>query len=283
VVPVSGHAPDAATVDALIEMVDSHDPALVLVNLGDVDRVGHSDETGGLTVAAARSAALASTDLQVGRFLDHLRATGRWASAVVLVLADHSMDWSLPQRVVSLSAAFEADGMLAGRVVVAQNGGADLCYWTGPDAGRAAAVERMRSLAEATDGVLATHLPGGLRLGPEAGDLVAYCRSGWRFTEPEPVSNPIPGNHGHPATEPIPFFVGGGSSLVRQGATSSAPARTVDVAPTVAALFGLPAPAGGFDGTARTDAFTAETAFTAGAAATAASGRSSRGPRMNGR
>ena len=62
-------------------------------------------ETGSLSVAAARKAALASTDLQVGRFLDHLRATGRWSSPVVMVLADHSMHWSLPQRVVSLTPA----------------------------------------------------------------------------------------------------------------------------------------------------------------------------------
>jgi len=260
-VPVSGHAPDAATVQALVDMVDAHDPALVLVNLGDVDRVGHSDETGGLSVAAARKAALASTDLQVGRFLDHLRATGRWSSSVVMVLADHSMDWSLPQRVVSLTPTFAADALLAGRVVVAQNGGADLCYWTGPEGERAAAVQRMRGIAATVDGVLRTHEPGDLRLGPEAGDVVVYCRSGWRFTEPALVSNPIPGNHGHPVTEPIPFFVGGGSRRVRRG-TSSAQARTVDIAPTVAALFGLPAPDGGFDGTARTDAFTTVAART---------------------
>jgi ectonucleotide pyrophosphatase/phosphodiesterase family member 5 len=48
--------------------------------------------------------------------------------------------------------------------------------------------------------------------------------------------------------------MGGGSPLVVPGAASSEPARTVDVAPTVAALFGLGAPVGGCDGTARTAA-----------------------------
>lgn len=254
-IPVTEHAPDVATINALVDMVDTYDPKLVLVNLGDVDRVGHSDETGGLSIEAARSAALASTDVQAGRFLDHLEATGRWESSVLIVLADHSMDWSLPPKVVSLTAAFEADTLLTGRVVVAQNGGADLCYWTGPEAARAAAAQRMRVVATAIDGVLETHPPGDLRLGPEVGDLVAYCRPGWRFTEPELTSNPIPGNHGHPATEPIPFFIAGGSPIVRRGVASTARARTVDVAPTVAALFGLAAPAGGFDGTARTGAF----------------------------
>ncbi|PRX46556.1 putative AlkP superfamily pyrophosphatase or phosphodiesterase [Prauserella shujinwangii] len=253
IVPVSGHAPDLATTDALIAMVHRADPALVFVNLGDVDRAGHTDLTG-TTLRAARTAALWSTDLQVGRFVADLKRTGRWASSVLLVLADHAMDWSLPHRVVSLAGRLAADPALTGRVVVAQNGGADLLTFTGPEAERAAAVARMRSIAAGTEGVLSVHAPAELRLGPEAGDLVAYCRAGWRFTDPDVWSNPIPGNHGHPATEPIPFFVAGGHPAVRAGATSSAPARTVDVAPTVGALFGLPEPAGGYDGTARLDA-----------------------------
>ena len=38
------------------------------------------------------------------------------------------------------------------------------------------------------------------RLDERAGDLVAYCRSGWRFSDPDQWSNPIPGNHGMPST-----------------------------------------------------------------------------------
>ncbi|PXY19428.1 alkaline phosphatase family protein [Prauserella muralis] len=249
IVPVSGHAPDLATADALIAMVDESDPDLVFCNLGDVDRVGHTDLTG-TTLRAARSAALWATDLVVGRFVRHLRDTGRWASSVLIVLADHSMDWSLPHRTISLRSTMEGDPLLERRVAIAQNGGADLLTFTGPDAERAEAVARMRRLALATDGVLSAHEPGQLRLGPEAGDLVVYCRAGWRFTDPQVWSNPIPGNHGHPATAPIPFFVTGGHPAVTPG-TSSAPARTVDVAPTVGALFGLPEPDGGYDGTAR--------------------------------
>lgn len=255
VVPVTEHAPDAATTDALIAMVEESDPDLVFANLGDVDRVGHADLTG-TTLGLARSLALWSTDMQLGRFEAHLRATGRWSSSVLIVLADHGMDWSLPHRVVSLRPAMDADPLLAGRVVIAQNGGADLLTFTGPDAERVAAVARMRELALATDGVLSVHVPGELRLGPVAGDLVAYCRAGWRFTDPDVWSNPIPGNHGHPATEPIPLVVAGGHPSVRVGVTSSAHARTVDVAPTVGALFGLGEPDGGYDGTVRMEAFT---------------------------
>jgi ectonucleotide pyrophosphatase/phosphodiesterase family member 5 len=148
--------------------------------------------------------------------------------------------------------------VLAGRTAIAQNGGAELLYFTGPDAERPAAVQRMRALAEATEGVMSVHDPAELRLGPEAGDLVAYCEEGWRFTDPELVSNPIPGNHGHPVTEPIPFFITGGHSAVRRGTSSPAPATTADVAPTLAALFGLPTTH--YDGTPRTEAFNPSTA-----------------------
>ncbi|MGY2067573.1 alkaline phosphatase family protein [Blastococcus sp. SYSU DS0619] len=255
VIPVTGHAPDAATTDALIAMVDEADPDLVFVNLGDIDRVGHSDLTGS-TLRVARTLALASTDLQVGRFVRHLQRTGRWSSSVVVVLADHSMDWSVPTNLVSVDAILRARPDLRDSVQVAQNGGADLLYWTGAARDRSVGLAEVRRLVAAHPGVLSVHRPAELRLGPEAGDLVAYCRAGWRFTDPTPLSNPIPGNHGHPATEPIPFLVSGGSPLVRPGVVSGAPARTVDVAPTVGALFGLGAPQGGYDGTARTEAFT---------------------------
>ncbi len=250
IIPVSGHAPDQFTMDATLAMVDEFDPNLVFVNLGDCDRAAHSDLTG-TTVQAARRAALVGVDTQVGRFLDMLHSTGRWENSVVIVLADHSMDWSLPHRLISLQPAFDADPMLEGRVQIAQNGGADLLYWTGPAQRRTAAVRRMRAIAMATPGVLSAHSRDQLKLGARAGDLIVYCRSGWRFSDPAPVSDPVPGNHGHPVTEPIPFFVSGGHRRVRPGATSSNRARTMDVAPTVGKVFGLGEPRGGYDGRPR--------------------------------
>jgi len=255
VVPISGHAPDLFTTEALIAMVDGPDPRLVFANFGDIDRYGHADYTGPLTIAAARKEALAQTDYHLGRFVDHLRDTGKWASSVLVVLADHSMDWSTPVGFVHLNSVFSRDPLLAGNYAIAQNGGADLLSWTGPAAQRSAGLARMRSLAAAQPGVLRVLSPATLRLPPLTGDLVAYVRQGWRFSDTTPVSNPLPGNHGHPATLPIPFFISGGSSRVRRGRTSTVAARTIDVAPTVGRLFSLPAPAGGYDGTVRTVAF----------------------------
>ncbi|GAA1920817.1 hypothetical protein GCM10009737_22960 [Nocardioides lentus] len=251
-VPVSDHAPDLFTMSATLEMVRRFDPHLVFVNLGDIDRVGHTDLTG-TTLGAARRAALTATDAQVARFVRELRSSGRWRRSLLVVLADHSMDWSRPDRVISLTGVLEDDPLLAGRIAIAQNGGADMVYWTGPAAGRARAVDRIRERVRAVPGVLAVHdrrASPWLRLGPEAGDVIAYCRAGWRFSDPSVVSNPIPGNHGHPATAPIPFFLSGGHPAVRPG-SSSAVAHTVDVAPTVAGFLGLGRPRDGWDGRSR--------------------------------
>lgn len=252
VIPISGHAPDLTTMQAAISMIEKHDPHLVFINLGDIDRVGHTDLTGS-TARALRTAALATADLQVARLVKTLKSRGLWDRALVSVLADHSMDWSIPTRIISLSGPLAADPALAGKVQIAQNGGADLIYWTGPDSGRADAIARILRLSREQDGVLAAYdvaATPALRLGPRAGDVIAYCKAGWRFSDPDPVSNPIPGNHGHPATAPIPFFLTGGHPDVRAGVLAHQ-AHTVDVAPTVGAFLGLAAPAGGYDGVNR--------------------------------
>ncbi|MGZ5404882.1 MAG: alkaline phosphatase family protein [Nocardioides sp.] len=248
-IPVSGHAPDQATMDATLSMVDKHDPNLVFINLGDVDRVGHTDFTGELDARLARQAALRATDTQVARLVDQLQASGAWEHSMVVVLADHSMDWSAPDAAVRVGPALEADSFLAGKVAIAENGGAELLYWLGRDGQRTEAIERMRAAASTVDGVLHSHprTRRFLRLGPEAGDVVLYCSAGRRFAE-SPESNPIPGNHGHPTTRPIPFFIGGGHPAVPRRRSSSRQAHTVDVAPTLSRFFGLGAPRGGYDG-----------------------------------
>lgn len=247
--PVTEHALDVFTHSALVAMVRDADPHLVFANFGDIDRFGHADLTGG-SVQLLRRLALANTDRLIGDFADFLKRTGRWRHSVVMVLADHGMDWSDPQRVVSLNQTFEGDPLLAGQVAYADNGGADVLSWTGPRHQRDKAVRRMRRLASDVPGVLSLHDPRRLRLGPRGGDLVAYCEAGWRFSDPNFLANPIPGNDGHPATAPIPFLLTGGSPLVRRG-ESSARARTLDVAPTVGAVFGLGRPPGGYDGRSR--------------------------------
>ncbi|AOW92124.1 phosphodiesterase [Rhodococcus sp. WMMA185] len=249
--PGTEHAPDNFTVEALIQIVDEHSPRLTFTNLGDVDRVGHLDLSGPST-RIARTAALRNTDGQVQRFVDFLRASGRWERSVLIVLADHSMDWSVPTNLIGLDRPLNADPLLAGQIRIADNGGADLIYFVGDDARRSEAVERIKQIAAGVPGVESVRTPAELDLGDLAGDVVAFCAPGWRFSDPTPLSNPIPGNHGHNVTLPIPFFVTGGHQMVGRGLRiDDVQARTIDVAPTVASMFGLGAPEGGWDGASR--------------------------------
>lgn len=113
--PVTDHAPDLFTIEALLSMVRDADPNLVFANFGDIDRMGHVDVTG-TTVKVGRQLALLDTDLHIGRFVDFLRESGRWEHSVLIVLADHGMDWSFPHRYIQLLPALDADPTLAGRV-----------------------------------------------------------------------------------------------------------------------------------------------------------------------
>jgi hypothetical protein len=266
------------------------DPDLLFLNLGMVDRAGHVDETGGVIerFPALRQAALQSADLQLRRLVDELQSSGRWERTVFMVTADHSMDWSRRDHALNLAPAFEADELLAGEVVAADNGGACLYALRCPEDPRAPdRLARMRELALATDGVDEalylhpnaadggdTHWLGKVhptwRLGELGGDLLVTVAPGWRIghstSMPAMFANPIPGNHGHPVTLPIPFVIAGGyPGIVQQvveapgevadDAEHPALARNIDLAPTAAWLLGLQPPPGGFDGRVLSEAF----------------------------
>lgn len=237
-VPITDHSLDEFTVEALKRTMQDHNPRFTFVNLGDMDRFGHMDLSG-YSLRAARNQAVWNSDHKLYQFETFLRETGRWDRAVIMVLADHSMDWSVPENLISAQGALDADPALRGRFGIAQNGGADTFTFIGDPAEREAAVARLRQVVAGLPGVHKLYDPAELRLGPRAGDLVATCHQGWRFSDPTPLSNPIPGNHGHEVTLPIPFFISGGHRVVRHGQTIDRPVTTLDVAPTVAHLFGL--------------------------------------------
>jgi hypothetical protein len=266
------------------------DPDLLFLNLGMTDRAGHVDETGGVIerFPALRQAALQSADLQLRRLVDELQDSGRWERTVFMVTADHSMDWSRRDHALNLAPVFEADELLAGEVVAADNGGACLYALRCPDDPRAPErLARMRELALATDGVDEAlylrpnpfdggeaHALGQVhptwRLGELGGDLLVTVAPGWRIGHstslPAMFANPIPGNHGHPVTLPIAFVIAGGyPGIVPQvieapGEVADedehpALARNIDLAPTAAWLLGLQPPPGGFDGRVLSEAF----------------------------
>lgn len=294
IVPVSGSAIDLEVGRDALEQSQQLDPDLGWMSLGDVDRVGHVDETGGIgqitgTPPIARSLVLQTADAQLANLVAELQDSGRWDNTVMLITADHSMDWSTPDSIVSLSGAFEEDPDLAGQVTVAQNGGAAIYALLAPEAaGAGARLKAMRDIAMATDGVAeawyirpnpadggeaswvgATRPDWGLT-GDRTGDLVVVAEQGWRITEPSATSNPIPGNHGHIVTLPIAQVVTGGwdglatndaAPVLGQGSSVDPDVRleaqgeNIDLAPTIAWLLGINPPPGGFDGRVLTEAF----------------------------
>ncbi|WP_083267772.1 alkaline phosphatase family protein [Lentzea guizhouensis] len=211
--PITGHTPDAFTSHALHAMIAEADPDLVFVSFGDC-----AEDSGD---AVVRSLAVRTSDEQLGKLVRYLKATGRWERSVLVVVTDHPA----PLADVSLQQHVDADPLLRNKVVIAPNGGADLLHWTGPASDRELALRHLESVVSRVPGVLSVQPPARWRLGAEAGDLVV-CRR---------------------AAEPVPLLVAGGDPVVGRG-ISATPASTVDVAPTVGRLFGLPEPSGGYDG-----------------------------------
>ena len=183
----------------------------MFVNLGDIDRFGHADLTGPLGLKAARRAALADTDLQVGRFVDALKSSGRW----------ERLDGDRARRPLDgLVDARQGDqpvGPARGRPAAGRQGRRSPTT-AAPTSSTGPAAERRKAAgghADARDRRARArrprrprpHAPTWLRLGPRPATWWCSARPGWRFSDPDPVtSNPIPGNHGHPATRHDPVL-----------------------------------------------------------------------------
>lgn len=271
----AGLTPDLTTMQAALGQLPNAD--FMFINLGQVDRMGHADETGVTGTPLLRNLVMQETDLQIQRFFQALQGAGRWERSVIFIISDHGMDWSLPQNFISVSGVVEPLGLLP-----IQNGGTESFFLTDPaDPMRASKLMMARTALLATAGVqdawyrefnpldpgLETLLPAHFRARHEnIGDLVASAAPGWRFSDPDPVANPIPGNHAHKLTLHNTFMIGGGAPFVRAQVISEldepvdhferrpGQSENIDVAPTVAWLLGMSTT--GFDGRPLTEAFT---------------------------
>lgn len=272
----AGLTPDLATMDAARSALPDAD--FIFVNLGEVDRVGHVDETGNTGIPALRNTSLNITDQQIGMFISDLQAAGRWENTVMFIVSDHGMDWSLLLDYVNLQPILDDIGGL----VAVQNGGTDSIYLADQsERGTQAGYDRLaaaRAAILATPGVAnawyveanpaeadpSSVLPFDSRH-ENLGDLVVSAEDGQRFTEPDTYSNPIPGNHGHSPTLQNTLIVGGGASFIKAQYVGEpdepvdhferrpGQSENVDIAPTIAWLLGLPT--GAYDGRALKEAF----------------------------
>lgn len=270
--PVSGYAVDDRTVmNAVLAQLSQGPngtrPDFSFVNLHQVDSVGHATGAGPLYDVTVGEA-----DAQIKRLVDVLKARGEWERTVMIVVSDHSMDTTLSKA--TLTSRLEDGGVPSTAFTAVQNGSVDMLYLsdrTSPD--RFALLKRMREAILAGGGVdevlyrednpqdggarhtaAAVH-PGWHVDGERHGDLFVTSTPGTAFSDPEPFSNPLLGNHGGPQTRDNLFVVTGGSPAVRTqtiGGTvgpflddtlvNETTAENVDPAPTVAGLLGLEPP-----------------------------------------
>jgi hypothetical protein len=293
----SSHAQDSATMDAfrgwIAEQADLPLPQFAFVNLGDVDRSGHADESGvsaatGGGVSAFRQAALEATDAQLGLLVDDLKQSGSWDRTVLIITSDHGMDWGPQNQYAQTLEALTPAGYRAGNDAQSSDytavggGGSELFYVY-----HQSDLAPMARILCGADGVafVATREPvGGSPAGcegttlaaagidhPRSPDIEVFMEPGWHSSPGGTGVNPLPGNHGHSITQHQTLLVAGGHSLLDDpdsvpGATVFDPAvrpfappadgpGNLSIAPTVSALFGIGSPAGGYDGAPLAEAF----------------------------
>ena len=301
-----GHIPDQGTMnEGLLPWIRSNAPTpqFAFINLGDVDRSGHVDETGiSGEVSAFRQAAIEDTDALIGQFVDELKSSGAWDETVLILTSDHGMDWSLNHAPLLSSdigpdAAHAVDVsrhlFLAGYNAYAIPGGGSAAVYT-REQGAALRIPReitatdadipaMARVMSAHPGVAFVATPESIpdldnptlhEMGmdhPDNGHLVVFVKPGWAVRD-NSSTNPLPGNHGHPATQHSVLLVTGGHPSLDDTPESvpgekvydpenklfSPPADgpgNLSIAPTVAALFGIGEPVGGYDGAPLREAF----------------------------
>jgi arylsulfatase A-like enzyme len=195
---------------------------------------------------------VAGADAAIGRLVDDLDARGRWSRSLLIVTADHGFTAIEPGGVVALGPVL-ARARLTGVVPVA-DGGVEHLYAIGDDPGPTLA--RAAALAASTPGVAEVlariPIPGVPALSDRhldwhldherTGDLLLVAAPGHQFVDPDdPVDAHLRGNHGGPQDLAIPLVVTGGLPALRR-APENLPARTVDLAPTIAAVLGIRLP-----------------------------------------
>lgn len=321
IIPVSDHAPDAATMDAFVPWAQTNaTPQFALVNLGDVDRAGHADKGGTQLTDPAQQdpgdedaprangfqqSAMFDTDKLVGDFVRDLQAREWWDETVLIVLSDHGMNWATEENWIFVQDALGNTPRLDGRgsppitggqpgytpsedFLIVNNGAAEMIYLLEQDpAERRNMVKAIRNLEGvervltdpedfSSSGTAPQHARSLYGVDTQlAGDVIALAKPGYSFNDKTNSSvNPVPGVHGHSATQHMALLVAGGHpSLAAPQEVAGTdvwpvlPGRAplppnggpggMSIAPTLAALTGLGEIDGGYDGQPLTEAFDA--------------------------
>jgi predicted AlkP superfamily pyrophosphatase or phosphodiesterase len=274
----SDYTTNACTMDAALELLRTEDPDLTFINLPGVDAFSHLF---GASSPQAQAGVI-DADAQIGRLVDQLEASNKWQHSILFITADHNFgDTEDPTKKLFLDTIFEGAGP-APFEIVSHGGSVSIYLTevkadaTSLTDDQQKTLQEIRKRALATGGVLEAlyrlpnPLDGGARftidevhpdwhLGgtARAGELLITGAED-RHLAPTLIDddNPILGHHGHPSDRHIPFIVASGGTYVRDQSVApsgevaeaddtralSEQAENVDIAPTVAWLYGLREP-----------------------------------------
>ncbi len=265
----AGLSSDERTMDEVLRTISGHDPRLLFVNLGDVDRLSHIF---GPASNEARKGIL-EADRQIGRLVRFLKARKLWTDAVLIVTADHGFTSTAPHSdrpypMILFGRTLALNGF--SDLFAVSNGGTESVYLRGFDpkateldrsaaerlrAARALALEQPE-IEEAlyrqpnpTDGgaehTLANAHPDWRFAHPRSGELVLVAKTGYFFNDPyTPSAGGMRGSHGGPGQITIPIVITGGYEKIRgQVVEGETQAENPDLGATAAWLLGIRQPA----------------------------------------
>ncbi|MFI7626356.1 alkaline phosphatase family protein [Microbispora rosea] len=230
------------TVDTMPDVL-----ALYCDALDALDALGHAEGD----ESPSMPATLASLDTQLGRLVQGLKDSDLYDDTTFILTGDHGMrhfthGFGHDALDVLTAAGYHPQFLTAGQAPAA---GTDLVMVVGGVANvyllgarqTMADVEKVRSVLAGVPHV--THVydraePATLHGGDGLGDLVAEPETGWSFQ----VGNPATPAAYHGMVDVVhPGFLIAGKNI-RPNARPDNP-RLVDIAPTISALLGMPAPA----------------------------------------
>jgi arylsulfatase A-like enzyme len=220
-------------------------PDFLAVYSSDLDGLGHSEGAESPNLPAL----LAEHDRQLGRLVQATKEVGIYDDTAFLLTGDHGMTtWTTPigpKVLEAISAAGYKGEIVTGPaapdtdVVMVQGGGLNV-YLRG---GAAGAEKRIRGVLDELPEIRRVFRRkelDAMHASPRLGQLVAEAKRPYSFAMNVPPNDGVDGLHGTTGEIRIPLFVGGAGI----GRHRPRRPRLVDIAPTIAALFGIAPPAG---------------------------------------
>jgi arylsulfatase A-like enzyme len=224
-------------------------PDLLAVYCSELDEIGHAKGPGATEIPAT----LIELDRQLGRLVDAVNNAGISDETAFLVTGDHGMRlWTsslVPQVEDALTeAGYSPQVIYSGErprpatdVVIVGAERVGTVSLRGPaatDTNRAHVADVLSRLPQISQVVDADRLRA-LHASPREGDMVAEAEPPWAFVRRSLPAGQVRGGHGSLEEIKVPLLLSGNAFCRRRPRDP----ELVDVAPTIAALLGVPAPA----------------------------------------